>query len=658
MRPPDPTGPRHAHSVLDTIPHLVWVAGPDGTPEYYNSRCVEYLGIPLADLLAGAWGRAVHPDDRGPVRAAWQDCLRTGRPFAVEYRLRRADQAVRWHQDRGEPVRDPAGRVLRWVGTCTDIDDRKRGAEALARARVGAERGLARLTAVVSSMAEGLILADPDGNLVDWNPAALRLHGFCTVEEVRKHVSDFTRLFTFTRPDGTPVPYDDWPIPRLLRGEAITDLELRLRRLDTKQDWVISYSGVLVRTADGRPELAVLTLRDVTERKKLEDQYRQSQKMEAVGRLAGGIAHDFNNLLTVINGYTDIALAGLRADDPVRPAVEEVRQAGERAARLTRHLLAFSRKQVLRPKALDLGRLVADLGGMLRRVIGEDVHLVTRTGPGPTRVRVDPGQLEQVVMNLAVNARDAMPTGGTLTIEVGGRADEVTRFDDSGESQPGPYVVLSVSDTGHGIPPDVRPRIFEPFFTTKESGQGTGLGLATVYGIVRQSGGRIAVDSEVGTGTTIRVLLPAAEEAAAPAEPPAADAPPPAGRETVLLVEDEASVRALAVRVLRDAGYTVLEAADAGQALAAAEAHGTDIHLLVTDVVLPGLGGRRLAERLAARLPGRKVLFVSGHADDAVLRHGVESARVPFLPKPFTPAALTRKVREVLDAAPEAGPAG
>jgi CheY-like chemotaxis protein len=368
--------------------------------------------------------------------------------------------------------------------------------------------------------------------------------------------------------------------------------------------------------------------------------------MEAVGRLAGGVAHDFNNLLTVINGFCEVLLAELPAGDPRRESVAAIRGAGERAAGLTGQLLAFSRKAIVAPKVLDLNDVVDSVGKMLRRLIGEDVILTTSLAPGLDRVKADPGQVEQVLMNLAVNARDAMPAGGRLMIETGNlELREGARYPGLA---PGRYVRLAVSDTGHGMTEEVKARVFDPFFTTKEPGKGTGLGLATVYGIVETYGGHVAVDSEVGAGTTFTILLPA-EEAAADRPAGEVQQVAPRGTETVLLVEDDGAVRRLAQIALEALGYTVLEAASSADAVLAAEVHPGPVHLLLTDVVMPGQGGREVARAVRARHPEVKVLYVSGYTDDAVVRHGVLEATDAFLQKPFTPRRLARKVRAVLD---------
>jgi nitrogen-specific signal transduction histidine kinase len=391
----------------------------------------------------------------------------------------------------------------------------------------------------------------------------------------------------------------------------------------------------------------VVVVRDLTERKKLESQFQQAQKMEAIGRLAGGVAHDFNNLLTVINGYSEMLLSATTRSEPHRLAIVAIREAGERAASLTAQLLAFSRKTIVEPRVLDLNAVVLQSEKLLRRLIGEDVIVTAALTSGVRRIKADPTQVEQIIINLAVNARDAMPRGGQLTIEtrdvyIG--EDEIGAYPDL---QPGAHVQLAVSDNGVGMTDAVKSRLFEPFFTTKEPGKGTGLGLAMVYRSIKSHRGHVAVYSEVGVGTTVKLMLPATDEIPDPGS--GEDRILPRGTETVLLVEDEDSVRGLAQVVLEMQGYSVLSAGTGAEGLLAANAHPGAIDLLVTDVVMPGMSGRELADHLRLRNQNLKVLFASGYTDDAVVRHGVIEASDAFLQKPFTPRCLARKVRNVLD---------
>jgi signal transduction histidine kinase len=388
---------------------------------------------------------------------------------------------------------------------------------------------------------------------------------------------------------------------------------------------------------------------EMSQTEALQEQVRQAQKMEAIGTLAGGVAHDFNNLLTVITGYVDVLLQGSMPEDTARGFIEEIGQAAARAASLTRQLLAFSRQQMLEPKILDLNAIVRNTDSMLRRLIGEDVSVTLALAPDLGLVKADPGQLEQVIMNLAVNSRDAMPRGGRLTIETANVELDASYAQSHLAVRPGRYVLLAISDTGCGMDAATRARIFEPFFTTKAQGKGSGLGLATVFGIVKQSEGQIWVYSEPGQGSTFKIYLPRADESAAvPVAPSRRNAPP--GTETILLVEDDANVRAVTELALQMGGYRVLSAGEGRDAIRLAEEHPGPIHLLMSDVVMPGMGGRAVAEAVRALRPDIRVLYLSGYTDDAVVRHGILHEEVAFLQKPYTLVALATKVREVLSA--------
>jgi len=414
-------------------------------------------------------------------------------------------------------------------------------------------------------------------------------------------------------------------------------------------------------TRDHLSRLGVTVSRELTqaegrrERSRLEQQFRQAQKMEAVGRLAGGVAHDFNNLLTVITGYAELLLSDARLAAPQRTALQEIQRAAERGGALTHQLLAFSRGQPFTPRSVQLNTLIVNMEKMLSRLIGEDIELITVAAAEPATIRTDPGQLEQVVMNVAVNARDAMPGGGKLIIETANAQVDQTYAGPNVDLKPGSYVVLSVSDTGMGMDPETVTHLFEPFFTTKAPGKGTGLGLATAYGIVKQSGGAISVYSEPGRGTTIKIYLPsaAAKTGAEPVESSPAEAL--RGSETILVLEDEARVRKLVCEVLAARGYTVLEAVRGEEAIRMAREHKGRIHLLLADVVMPEMSGPQALEKIRQKHPRVKVLFMSGYTDEAMVHHGILDSGAPFLQKPFLPEALARKVREVLASQASAG---
>jgi len=436
-----------------------------------------------------------------------------------------------------------------------------------------------------------------------------------------------------------------------IRSSLKEGLHCLIEVLNYRKDGTPFWNGLAIwpiRDATGSVTHFVGVQTDLTPIKSLEQQFRQAQKMEAIGTLAGGVAHDFNNLLTVINGYSEMLMNQLSHDDPMRSLLLEIYKAGERAGNLTRQLLAFSRKQLLEPKVLNLNAIVLDTETMFRRLIGEDIILAIVLDPGLKPVRADLGQIQQVLMNLAVNARDAMPQGGQLTIETRHVVLDDRYHQTHSQTQPGEYSMLAVTDTGVGMDEATKARIFEPFFTTKGEGKGTGLGLAVVHGIVRQSGGEIEVYSELGKGTAFRVYFPLEKEAWV-AGKPTGIMKMPEGTETILLVEDEDAVRALSRHILQSCGYTVLEATNGLEAIRVAEDHKEPIHLVVSDVVMPLLGGRQLAEQLEAMRPGLKILFLSGYTDDAVIRHGILQADFAFLQKPFSPSALAQKVRNVLD---------
>jgi two-component system cell cycle sensor histidine kinase/response regulator CckA len=513
-----------------------------------------------------------------------------------------------------------------------DITDRKR-----------METGLKLQQRALEEITEGILFTDPtqpDNPIVYVNPAFERLTGYRAGEVIGKNC----RLLQGPKTDPVAVG----KLRRAVEQRRPAAVELLNYRADGTPFWN-AVSIAPLHDDQGRVTNFVGVQVDMTQRRALEERVRQTQKMEAIGRLAGGVAHDFNNLLTIILGNAEFALDDARTGSTELPErIQEIADAAERAAALTKQLLAFSRRQAFEPKTVDVNRLVGDIEKMVRRLVGTDVVVEVKLDSAAGNVLADPTQIEQIVFNLAANARDAMPAGGTLTIETRSVELDAAYAEHHPDARPGRYLRLSVNDTGVGIPPDVRPHIFEPFFTTKEVGQGTGMGLATVFGIVQQSRGHISVYSEPALGTTFHCYFPSIAQSDEVDEP-TSSAGVPHGTESILLVEDDEPVRRLAMQILRTAGYAVSETASGNEALKLAADKTRRIDLVVTDVVMPGMTGREMAERLAMIRPGIKVLFVSGYANDAAVNRGVLPPGTAFLQKPFTLATLTQKVREVLD---------
>jgi len=519
---------------------------------------------------------------------------------------------------------------------------REREEEAEKRLRESEER----YRSLFGKASEGISIMSPDGKIIEVNESFARMHGYGTGELLRLSIDDLCA------PEAAELIPER--MRRLLAGENLAiqvdhhHKDGHVLSLEVSANWI---------SIGGEPFIQCFH-RDVTdqkraeaEREKLRLQLQQAMKMEAVGRLAGGVAHDFNNLLTVISGYSELLLQKIGKESTMYGEVEEIKRAGERAASLTQQLLAFSRKQIIEPKVLRLGSLVAEMHKMLTRLIGEDIALQATTGKSLGSVKVDPGQIEQILMNLVVNARDAMPDGGKIGIETANVDLDEGYCSMHPYVKPGRFVMLAVSDTGTGMSEEVKAHIFEPFFTTKEKGSGTGLGLATTYGAVHQAGGSIEVYSEVGIGTTFKIYLPRVEE---PVIGPVKDDLPadlPGGTETVLIVEDEGMLRNLCVQILEQLGYRVLQARDGFEAIAEVQGYGDRIDLLLTDVVMPGMNGSELAAQMVAHNPGMKVLFTSGYTEDVISHHGVLAEGVSFIGKPYTPLALARKIRGVLDKA-------
>jgi PAS domain S-box-containing protein len=610
----------------------------DGMLRFFNIKNIELIGYSKEELTSTPFINFVHPDDREVALGRYLKRIRGEELTGVNF-FRIIDKAgnIKWAEVNSV--------LISWEGRpatlnfLNDITERKRAEEALSASEE-------RFRMLFEGAAEGILVADIESKQFKYsNPAICKMLGYTAEELVRLSVADIHHK--------EALGYVVAEFEAQARGEKILSPEIPCLRKDGSVIYAsIATSPVVI---DGR-KCNVGFFMDITEHKKTEEalkqteeQLRQSQKMEGIGRLAGGIAHDFNNLLTVIKGYSQLSLIELKENDPMRGGIEEINRAADRAADLTRQLLAFSRRQILEMRVLDLNSVLRDLDKMLRRVIGEDIELVTLLAEDLARVKTDHGQMQQVIMNLAVNAKDAMPNGGKLTIETANVELDETYARSHVAVIPGRYAMLSVSDTGVGMTAEVKEQVFEPFFTTKEKGKGTGLGLATVYGIVKQSGGNIWIYSEPGQGTTFKIYLPRVDEPLEELKEKAEVKGIPRGSETILVVEDEEKVLKLTVQILRGQGYAVLEAPHGDDALLVCEQHEGPIHLMLTDVVMPNMSGLELAKRLKAFHPEMKVLYMSGYTDNAIVHHGVLEKGMNYIQKPFTIEGLARKVREVLD---------
>ena len=571
-----------------------------------------------------------------------RDIFEKGRENATREQMVKDSQGnTVWLENIATPVKDKEGNVIAALELVLFITERKRAGDALRESEQ-------RFHTIFDSVNDAIIVQDlTTGVMLDVNQRMCELYGVAREEALGSDIGvTASGIPPYTRQDAV-----EWM--RKAVEEGPQRFEWHTKDKAGRLFWIEVYLRLVT---IGGEDCLLGTAQDITERKRteeekalLQEQLRQSQKMEAIGRLAGGIAHDFNNLLTIIKGYSQLPLADLKEEDPLRENFNEIQNAAERAARLTRQILAFSRRQILVTKVLDLNVILHDLDKMLQRVIGEDIELVTLPAEDLGKVKSDSGQIEQVIMNLAVNARDAMPNGGKMTIETANVELDESYARRHIAVKPGRYVMLGVSDTGVGMTPEVRNRVFEPFFTTKERGKGTGLGLSTVYGIVKQSGGNIWVYSEPGQGTTFKIYLPVVDEAVVeePEKRPMAETA--RGGETTLVVEDDENVRKLTSLILNKQGYRVLEASNGEEALAICKALKEPLHLVLTDVVMPGMSGNRVIEELRRAQGSFKVLFMSGYTDNAIVHHGVLEVGTNFIQKPFTVDGLIRKVREALD---------
>ncbi len=616
--------------LLDTTPDLIVFKDRRSVFLACSKSLGRLLGRSEAEFIGKTDFDLFSPEQASAFRAEEIRAMDKGVPVFSEHQFS-TPTGTRWFDSIKTPLRNSAGETIGIVCIEREITERKRVEEMLWQTRV-----------VVQHSPVVLFRWAPDENArVEFVSENVTQFGYSPDE----FISGAITFQTIIHPDDVERVISEAEV-HSLRGTDTFRLEYRIVSKDGAVRWVEDRT-VVIRDKNGRATHHQGAVLDITERKTLESQLLQSQKMETVGRLAGGIAHDFNNILTAIKGYASLARRGLSGNERASDDLGQVLKATERATGLTNRLLAFSRRQIIALHPVNLNDLILDMDKMIRRLIGEDIELVTLPAGDLGCVRADPGQIEQALVNLAVNARDAMPRGGKLTIQTSNVTIGTTEAREFLGVEPGDFVLLTISDTGIGMTDDVKAHLFEPFFTTKEKGKGTGLGLATVYGIVQQHEGNIIVTSESGRGTAIKIYLPRTE---ATAETQTSDEGPlPCGTETILLVEDEPLVRRLAARVLDERGYTVLKAADGTEALRVAQDYPGAIHLLLTDIVMPQMNGRVLAERLLQIRPTIKIAFMSGYTDDAIVRSGVPKQDVTFLQKPFTEVTLTRIVREALD---------
>lgn len=637
-------------TLTETLPQLVWTCLPNGLCDYLSKQWVSFTGFSEEEQKGFRWlDLVVHPEDRSRVVDHWLGAVEGQHPYDIEYRIRRNDGVYRWFKSRGTPIRNSEGDTVYWFGTCTDIEDIVTARELQAQLRAGLEQQVTERTRErdqIFVLSHDLFtVAGFDGYLKIVNPAWMRLLKYTEETLLSRPLQEFVH------PDDRTSTERE--MESLRRGEPTSYFESRLLGEDGEVLW-ISWTAV----PEQQSGLIYAVGKNITLEKErqaeldsAQEALRQSQKMEAVGQLTGGIAHDFNNLLQVVIGNLEILQRNLPDTGRSRRSAQNAMTGAKRAATLTQRLLAFSRRQPLAPKSLDINRLVADMSDLLLRTLGETIEIETVLAGGIWQVEADPNQLENVLLNLALNARDAMAGGGKLTIETGNAHLDDAYHSKNLEARAGQYVAISISDTGSGMDKETLERAFEPFFTTKEVGKGTGLGLSMVYGFVKQSGGHVKIYSEAGEGTTVKIYLPRQMMITAEVEKPIIPlAPEGSVSETILVVEDDDDVREYTVEVLKGLGYAVLEARDSPTALQLLEDEALTIELLFTDIVLPGgLTGAEIARKAARLRPEMKVLFTTGYARNAIVHQGRLDAGVQLLPKPFTSSDLSAKLREILD---------
>ena len=634
------------HDMMDNIPDGIYFKDRDLRFMRANRAFASIVGAGAAEDLVGkrACDIAVTRPDAPAMEGEEKHILEEGVPALDVVREYKNGHGPRWFSETKAAIRNKDGQIMGLVGIARDVTERIETAQALQSSEVRYRKQSQILNSILDAMGEGVVVTDPAGRFVLFNRQAKTILGVGLHDALP---AQWTGIYGTFLPDRkTPIAPDQHPLVRAMKGEEVRNMELFVKN-EAVSGVTVAVTATPLKYEETGGTGGVAVIRDVTEQRRLEEQLLQAQKMEAIGQLAGGVAHDFNNLLLVMQSCAEFVLQDLPEGDRKREDVGEILAATRRAGSLTRQLLAFSRRQASQPKALDLNEVVANIEGMLRRLIGENVDLVTSLSPALGIVRADAGQMEQVILNLTVNARDAMPEGGKLSIETSNvelTGEDVTTYPGVVS---GPYILLSVSDTGTGMDAATQKRIFEPFFTTKEVGKGTGLGLSTVYGIVQQSGGHIRLQSELQHGTCFKVYLARVDATVDPTLPRRPRTIPVKGAGTILLVEDDDAVRHVAARILRDNGYTVLETRRPSEALGVCAERKTAIDLLLTDIVMPETSGPKLAEELSSLYPSVRVLYMSGYSGVAPIDRSA-GGDAGYIEKPFAASALVEKVREAL----------
>jgi PAS domain S-box-containing protein len=624
-------------ALVEATTQYVWTADPQLNLDEFPAWWTDLTGQKPKDINRLGWAKVIHSADRQQAKDILKVAILQKASFNSVLRILVKAGGYRYFAIRGVPVFTSEGNLSRWICAMSDITERKLSEEELRQSEQ-------RFRSLISATAQIVWTADTDGKIL----TAHTPYGE-SLKEAGNNINEgwINRI----HPDDKARVLKEFT--SAIKNKTNYRCEYQMLYTDNQYHYFIAR-GMPIFEKNGEVREWIGTLTDVTDSKlaeaellKKEEQLRQAQKLESVGRLAGGIAHDFNNMLTVINGYSDLVIRSLSSDNPLRPKIEEIRLAGKRSSEITNQLLAFSRRQILKTSLIDLNQVISDTNIIINRLIGEDIQIIEELSPDLDQIIADAGQLSQIIMNLVINSRDAMPQGGSITINTSNVSLDEEFVNQNVGAAVGDFVLLQISDTGHGMDEKIKSHIFEPFFTTKEVGHGTGLGLSTVYGIVKQFGGFLTVWSEPGCGTTVNIYLPFLKEPITNSEKQIKPDGLLYGTETILLVEDEELVRKLSRQVLEKVGYRVIEAENGNKALSLTEQENYKIDLLITDVVMPKMSGRELADQLAETCP--KVLFTSGYTDDNVLKHGISNVNFNFLQKPYTLDEFTRKVREVLD---------